>query len=95
MKQIFFYLLGLTLLVACESSPLGGSITVKDMGELNKAISEAKPGDQIIMSSGTWKNAQIKFYGEGTENKPITLKAEKAGETIIGKRPFYIWVGSI
>ncbi len=83
MKQIFFYLLGLTLLVACESSPLGGSITVKDMGELNKAISEAKPGDQIIMSSGTWKNAQIKFYGEGTENKPITLKAEKAGETII------------
>ena len=35
------------------------------------------------MASGTWKDAKIQFYGKGTESKPITLKAEKAGETII------------
>ena len=53
------------------------------MSELNEAISNAQPGDVIIMASGTWTDAKIKFYGNGTEKKPITLKAEKAGETRI------------
>ncbi len=35
------------------------------------------------MANGTWKDVQIKFIGEGTEDKPITIKAETPGKVFI------------
>jgi poly(beta-D-mannuronate) lyase len=56
---------------------------VNDIVELNAAISNANPGDEIVMANGDWNNVEIRFTGYGTEQQPITLKAETAGKVLI------------
>ena len=56
---------------------------VHNMEELNSAISKAQPGDNIVMANGVWNDAQIRFIANGSEGKPITLKAETAGKVLI------------
>jgi poly(beta-D-mannuronate) lyase len=58
-------------------------VFVKDITELNEAIANANSGDEITMANGVWKDVLIKFIGEGTEDKPITLRAESPGEVFI------------
>ncbi|SFE00850.1 chondroitinase-B domain-containing protein [Flavobacterium phragmitis] len=58
-------------------------IKVKNEAELKTAISSAKPGDEIILSNGIWKNIQIKFDSKGTKDNPITLRAETSGKVSI------------
>ena len=48
-----------------------------------KAVKKIKAGDNIVLSNGTWNNFEILFKGEGTEQKPITLKAETKGKVIL------------
>lgn len=63
-----------------ESQP---EIKVTTKAELTDAIHEAKPGTDIIMANGVWKDIQIKFYGNGTKEAPITIRAEKSGMVFI------------
>lgn len=71
------------LLLSCgENTPKRG-IYVKDIGALNAAIAKATPGDEIIMANGEWTDVEIRFVGYGSEKRPITLKAETAGEVLI------------
>ena len=58
-------------------------VKVENIKQLNLAIKEAKPGDDIILTNGVWKDVEIEFVANGTEQKPITLKAETAGEVFI------------
>ena len=58
-------------------------INVKNNEELKTAINDAKPGDEIVLSNGVWKDVEIEFIGEGTKENPITLRAETAGEVFI------------
>ena len=43
----------------------------------------AKPGDVLLMTEGNWTDADILFAGQGSADRPITLKAEKPGKTIL------------
>jgi poly(beta-D-mannuronate) lyase len=61
---------------------------VKDIKQLNIAIENATPGDEIILANGVWENVQINFYGVGEENKPITLRAETVGKVFIEGQSF-------
>lgn len=56
------------------------SIRVNNENELKNAIKEALPGDEIVLANGIWKNVQIKFYGNGTRESPIVLRAETSGK---------------
>lgn len=56
---------------------------VSSSKELRKRVSDAKPGDVIIMKAGRWHDQQIKIKGEGSADKPILVKAERLGETIL------------
>lgn len=56
---------------------------VSDIMELNEAISSAIPGTEIIMKNGPWNDAQIRFFGKGTEGSPIILRAETSGQVIL------------
>ncbi|MFT2091967.1 chondroitinase-B domain-containing protein [Paraglaciecola sp. 2405UD69-4] len=63
-------------------------VTAKDIfvnsdAKLKAAIKNVQAGDNIVLKNGTYKDIQIKFYGEGTEQEPITLKAETAGKVFI------------
>ena len=73
----------LFLSIGCKETPTLNKIKVTNIEELNNAINEAKPGDNIVLSNGIWKDVEIEFKGEGTEDSPITIKAETAGEVFI------------
>ncbi|TCC89078.1 alginate lyase [Pedobacter frigiditerrae] len=48
--------------------------TVKSAAELEQLV--LKPGDQVILANGDWKDQQLLFKGKGTSQNPIVLKAE-------------------
>lgn len=56
---------------------------VSSAAEIATAASRAKPGDVIVMSDGVWKDADIVFDAQGTEGKPITLRAQTPGKLIL------------
>ena len=42
-------------------------------------VAALQPGDSVILQSGVWKDADLKFYGKGTKEKNIYLCAEVPG----------------
>ncbi len=82
-KSILFSLFILILSVGCKEVSTLNEIKVSNIEELNNAIKDAKAGDNIVLSNGVWKDVEITFIGEGTEDKPITIKAETPGEVFI------------
>ncbi len=83
MNKLLITLSLLFLLLACDEKSNHTTIKVNDYSELSTAISNAKPGDNIVLTNGIWKDVQIKFTGEGTESSPISIKAETPGKVII------------
>ena len=79
MRKIILFQVAMlfTLLVSANT------ILVKNADELKKANETAKPGDQIILKNGEWKNITIKLNCNGTKEMPVTFKAETAGQVII------------
>ncbi|MFK7923679.1 MAG: chondroitinase-B domain-containing protein, partial [Bacteroidia bacterium] len=59
------------------------SLMVHDAAALQQAIETAKPGDEIILSNGIWKDVRIKFAAKGTKDQSITLRAETPGKVLI------------
>lgn len=70
-------------IISCGDNAVQKSIKVSNTEALNKAIQNAVPGDEIILSNGVWKDAQIKFIGKGTKENPIILRAETAGKVFL------------
>jgi len=91
MIRRFIYVVAIHfLIISCQGSVNNQSDSngrnnslVTNIAELNDAIKEAKPGDNIVLKDGVWKDVQIKFRGKGTKDNPITLKAETAGKVTI------------
>ena len=97
MKNCLLLIFAMLLLFSCATNsnlkdplPILESATVdlkstkvNDIEELNKAISEANPGDEIVLANGIWQDAQINFYAMGSKTDPITLRAETAGKVIL------------
>ena len=73
----------LILFTQCKDGGITSRKKVADAKELNEAIANAEPGTTITMANGVWKDVQIKFVANGTEEKPITLRAETPGQVII------------
>lgn len=69
------------MITSCDEKK--SSIIVSSTSELTDALSKAVKGDKIVIKNGTYKDVNIKFVGEGTEDTPITLSAETAGEVFI------------
>ncbi|MFK7970363.1 MAG: chondroitinase-B domain-containing protein [Bacteroidia bacterium] len=88
MKNCFLISMAMLLLFSCNNTPSQKGAFVQNIDELNTAISQATPGGEIILKNGTWKDVQIKFFGEGTEGSPITLRAETPGEVFIEGQSF-------
>jgi poly(beta-D-mannuronate) lyase len=77
-----FLLLPIALfsLLSCNSA---FGIKVKNVKELNEAVAKVKPGGQIIMANGIWKDVEILLNAKGTENAPIEITAEVKGKVFI------------
>jgi len=83
MRRIITLLYFLFILNACADKANLNTIIISTPQELEVAIKNAGAGDNIVLANGIWKDVRIKFIGEGTEEKPITIKAETAGKVFI------------
>ncbi|MCL7753971.1 chondroitinase-B domain-containing protein [Polaribacter sp. Z022] len=84
--NIYFKTLNTALLLftfffitSCKNNSNINSLIVTNTSELNKALKNIKAGTEIVLKDGVYKDAQIKFYGIGTKENPIILKAENSG----------------
>ena len=82
-KYIISLLAVVLFMANCKQLETTNGAIVTNASELHAAIENAQAGQDIIMSNGVWKDVQIKFYGIGTEDKPITLRAETPGKVMI------------
>ena len=73
----------LLLSFSCKEASTKSIIQVANIEELNEAIKNANPGDNIVLANGVWKDVEIKFRGQGTKENPIVLKAETNGKVSI------------
>ncbi|MFD2542702.1 chondroitinase-B domain-containing protein [Lacinutrix gracilariae] len=83
MKKTVCILFLSILLIACKEETKNNFIKVTNIEELNTAINQANPGDNIVLANGIYKDVEINFRAKGTKENPITLKAETAGKVSI------------
>ena len=65
------------------SSAWGGKTVVRSQAEYDRALNAADAGDTIVLANGQWHDFEVLFTGHGTKDRPITLRAETAGEVIL------------
>lgn len=56
---------------------------VRDQQQYARAAKALLPGDRIVLANGEWRDFAIRFAGEGSAAKPITLTAETPGKVIL------------
>ena len=57
--------------------------SVSNAAQIASVMASALPGDTLVMTNGTWMNAQIVFQGNGDSLHPIVLRAEIPGQVVI------------
>ncbi len=92
-RSFFIYFLVCTCLLSCKEIQKDTNL-VLDMAELNEAIKNAKPGDEIVLKNGVWKDVEIKFRGDGSKEMPIVLRAETPGKVSIEGKSYLKFGGS-
>lgn len=83
MKHLVSIICIIIFIVSCNNPSIGNIKKVSNVNELLAALDSTNAGDNIILANGVWKDVEIKFRGQGTEDNPITLKAETPGKVII------------
>ncbi|MBJ7260126.1 MAG: hypothetical protein JHD33_11365, partial [Chthoniobacterales bacterium] len=72
------------LAVICGASRLAArDIPVNDARALASALKSAQPGDVLVLAKGEWKDEALEITKGGTAEKPLTIRAESPGETIL------------
>ena len=82
----FFSLVIITIFAltfSCKENESNGLLLVKDVAEFNDAVKNANPGDVITLANGVWKDAELVFEGNGTEENPIMLTVEDIGQVTL------------
>lgn len=72
----------LLVLFSCQKN-VNSDLLISNADELKAAISKAEPGDHLVLINGVYKDLEIKFVANGTEDNPITLRAETPGKVTI------------
>ncbi|MCJ8190226.1 polysaccharide lyase 6 family protein [Sphingomicrobium aestuariivivum] len=75
---LVFLLLIATLLLAATSAQARDRL-VRTAAEYDRAISAARPGDEVILADGRWHDFRMVVRGEGAQGRPITVRAQTPG----------------
>src|ERR1700742_464259 len=76
----------LVFVLLFNSGLLADDHLVNNEDELVRAIKAARPGDSVVLANGVWIDTHIKFYGNGEESKPITLRGQAPGRvSLVGQ----------
>lgn len=74
---------GVALALAMAAPAVARDLPVHGKDDFPGAVRAAQPGDAIVLADGVWRDFPMLFTGQGTEAKPITLRAETPGKVII------------
>lgn len=83
MKNKTFLLVFIALTISNLLLAQKKQILVSNQVQLNIAISEAIPGDVIVMKDGNWHNTIINFNSKASALAPIKLSAQTPGNVIL------------
>ena len=89
MKQFSFanfvrwIMFGAAIFLMASGDAFAKNYLVKNVAAFDKAVSRLKPGDRLVLANKTWRNAKLVFKATGTQEKPITLMAQNAGQVIL------------
>lgn len=81
-QSIFLSSLLLLVTAACQQTT-AKSWLVTTQAEYQAALDKVSAGDEIVLSDGTWKNFEILFKAQGTQENPITLTAQTKGKVFL------------
>src|SRR5688572_27316207 len=73
----------IALLLTIAPSALAADRPAANGDELRAAIAAAKPGDQIVLRDGEWKDVSIEITAGGDKDKPLTLRAQTPGKVVL------------
>jgi poly(beta-D-mannuronate) lyase len=79
---MWMFAVGMGLLLG-QGVLVAGTVRVADAEAARQAVRAAKPGDIIELAAGEWRDADLRLDGEGSAEAPITVRAERLGETIL------------
>lgn len=74
--------LGITALILAAPAGASGRV-VADVAELNAVITQAQPGETLILRNGPW-NGAVNLAGKGAPGRPIVVRAEAPGGVAFG-----------
>ncbi|MEI6894963.1 MAG: chondroitinase-B domain-containing protein [Colwellia sp.] len=84
LKNYRLHLYPLVLFFAFFSySQVSNATLVNNIEQFNKAVATVKPGGEIVLANGTWRDVELVFKAKGLPNKLIELKAQTPGKVII------------
>ncbi|BFM08499.1 hypothetical protein GCM10025791_24530 [Halioxenophilus aromaticivorans] len=70
-------------LLNIASSAYAAEYLVKTPAEYQGLSSKLVAGDTVILSDGKWHDFEILLEGNGTPDKPITLRAQTNGNVVL------------
>lgn len=71
------------LMLLGAASAQAERILVRDQAAYRRAAASLRPGDEIVLANGEWRDFQILFEGRGTARRPITLTVETRGRVTL------------
>jgi len=81
-KVLSSYALAILAMFAA-SEPNAEEYLVADQEQYKAAVKSLQAGDEIILANGEWKSFEIVFSGQGTQQKPIKLRAQEKGKVFL------------
>lgn len=82
-KHFTVLLIAVTFTHVSASTLAGREFSARTADEVNQASLQALPGDSIILTDGTWRDAELLFSAAGTADAPIMLRAQTPGRVIL------------
>ena len=73
----------LLLILSTLSKPLmAREVVLTPTDDHRKALQQLRPGDEVVLTAGEWRDVVLKIEATGTAQQPILIRAETSGETI-------------
>ena len=67
-----------------SASPAASTSTlIHDAEQLTAALAHARPGDELVLADGEWRDQELVFAGHGTAQQPITLRPQTPGRLVL------------
>ena len=75
--------LGIITLLAFNTTTYAEDYLVDSKKSYLDALAKVAPGDDIVLKNGTYRDFEIKFKAQGSEQEPVTLRAQSKGGVIL------------